>query len=342
MAEAVSRSRGHVRDTGAPTLKRGDLQSGDLQGGGLPRTASVLRLQAQAGNQATGRLLAQRSRGAPRGLYIQRFEAGEHMQMGEVDSMIVPDESNHTVAGTPRSYKVKKDDTPASIAVDLKVDLDVLIARNASLYKSGAGGKHWFEAGAQLVVPGPKVAELARDLGVDPRKLLDRNTASVNKSTSPYGGTVYETFDRGTTIVIWTGKYKTGGKPAAPGAPPQPGRDITTIQNVPFSYGEVMALGDFYATPDDMFKAPEAELRELKRLMALDRANPGSVTTKQWQDATGGRYVELATRNSTHFGPHNASLTPLLPGSGANHKDSWENYHKQALQIAQSGTGTRR
>ncbi len=35
-----------------------------------------------------------------------------------------------------------------SIAVDLKVELDLLIARNVSLYKGDAGGKHWFEAGA--------------------------------------------------------------------------------------------------------------------------------------------------------------------------------------------------
>jgi hypothetical protein len=337
MGEAVSRAREQTRAKGDSALKRAAPQSG-----GTPRASSVLRLQAQVGNQVTRRFLAQRTHSTPRhsahvGLYIQRFEAGEHMQMGEVESMIVPDESNHTVAGSPRTYKVNKGDTPASIAVDLKVELDLLIARNVSLYKGGASSKHFFEAGAQLVVPGPKVTELGRDLGVEPKKLLDRNAASVNKATSPHGGTVYETFDRGTTIVIWTGKYKTGGTPPPVGGPPQPGKGVTTIQNVPFSYGEVMALGDFYTTPADMFKAPEAELRELKRLMALDRAKPGSVTTKQWQDATGGRYVELATKNSAHFGPHNKGMTPLMPGSGANHKDSWENYHKQALQIAQSG-----
>src|SRR5207244_2310826 len=101
---------------------------------------------------------------------------------------------------------------------------------------------------------------------------------------------------------------KTGGTQPPVGGPPQPGRDITTIHNVKFSYGEVMALADFYATPDDMFKAPEAELKELKRLMALDRAKPGSVSTEDWQKATNGRYVDLATRNTAHFGLHNKDI----------------------------------
>src|SRR5438067_11182144 len=123
MGEAVSRAREQTRAKDDAPLKRAERPSG-----GTPRASSVLRLQAQVGNQATGRFLAQRTQltpkhSAPGGLYIQRFEAGEHMQMGEVESMIVPDESNHTVAGSPRTYKVKKDDTPASIAVDLKTEL---------------------------------------------------------------------------------------------------------------------------------------------------------------------------------------------------------------------------
>jgi hypothetical protein len=308
-----------------------------------PSSSAVLRLQAQVGNRATQRFLAQRSllstpSSASNGFVIQRFEAGEHMQLGEVESMIVPDEGNHTVTGAPRTYKVKKGETPATIAVDLKVELDLLIARNASLYKSNKGGRHWFEAGAVLVVPGPPAAELARQLGVTPKALLDRNAATVNTSTSPHGGTVYQTFDRGATVVVPSGKMKRGGtQPSAKGAP-QPGRDITDIQGVKFSYGEVIALGDFYETPDDMFKASKAELTKLKELMALDRANPGSVTTKQWQDATGGRFVDLATKNTKHFGPTNPAMTSTMGSiSGANHRSEWDKYHTQALTIAQAG-----
>src|SRR6185503_11087336 len=99
MGEAVSHARGQTRAKDASPLKRAEPHSG-----GSPRAASVLRLQAQVGNQATRSFLARRTRTTARhsalgGVYIQRFEAGEHMQMGEVESMIVPDESNHTVAG---------------------------------------------------------------------------------------------------------------------------------------------------------------------------------------------------------------------------------------------------
>jgi hypothetical protein len=87
------------------------------------------------------------------------------------------------------------------------------------------------------------------------------------------------------------------------------------------TYGEVLALsGDLFETFDHLNHAP---IREIFDLIPLIRTQ---ATTKQLQEATGGRYLSLALRNQAHF-----SI-----GKG-NNMETWRGRHIEAILIAKSG-----
>lgn len=110
------------------------------------------------------------------------------------------------------------------------------------------------------------------------------------------------------------------------------------INGVKMTYGEAIAMGDLFATPQDMQKADPKELQAILVLIRKDTIKPGSVTTEEWQKATGGRYMDLAAKNEAHFAPSNPKLTKASAGkSGDNHKTEWEKYHAQAIAKAQEG-----
>jgi len=108
---------------------------------------------------------------------------------------------------------------------------------------------------------------------------------------------------------------------------------IVTVNGVQMTEGDLIAIGDFFASPDDMFKASPDELRRLVGLIERDKravqGNPGDarVTADEWQAATGGRYVDLAKANDAHFGP---STDPKVVAP-ADHKSEWQKLHRQAL-----------
>lgn len=108
------------------------------------------------------------------------------------------------------------------------------------------------------------------------------------------------------------------------------------IQGIKVTPGELNALADFYATPDDLASANPTELKELLRLIRMQRANPASVSEKDWDDATGGRYTELNLKNAPHFSPRDAAL--LAPPAGMapskDNRSTWSYYHEQALALA--------
>ena len=106
------------------------------------------------------------------------------------------------------------------------------------------------------------------------------------------------------------------------------------VQGHTISYGEMIALGDFFASPEDVQKAPWAVIAKLLELIKRDRefltGVPGAkkVTEDEWQKATlglpkGKRYLDLAAKNVTHFAVEN--------------KKAWEKLHRQALRLAQKG-----
>jgi len=85
------------------------------------------------------------------------------------------------------------------------------------------------------------------------------------------------------------------------------GRDGSVL----LSYGQVVSMLDLYATVDDLRMADPAELRHLKALIARSTAyyrdgkvnKADDVSNKEWDDATGKRYLKLAEDNYDHFSP---------------------------------------
>jgi hypothetical protein len=89
------------------------------------------------------------------------------------------------------------------------------------------------------------------------------------------------------------------------------------------TYGEVLALsGDFYRGWDALNNAP---LWEVITLIALIRGHP---TTTDLQEATGGRYLALATQNVEHFS--NVAV-------GRRNVDVWRRMHIDAIAEARAG-----
>src|SRR5262245_37850932 len=89
----------------------------------------------------------------------------------------------------------------------------------------------------------------------------------------------------------------------------QMGSDEQVVVNgVAFTQKQMTAMADLYDTVEEMQKAPPAELERLKALIATQTTwyesggHGGSdVTNKEWNDATGGRYLKLAEANEAHF-----------------------------------------
>jgi N-acetylmuramoyl-L-alanine amidase len=112
-----------------------------------------------------------------------------------------------------------------------------------------------------------------------------------------------------------------------------------------FSYGELVAMGDLYANPDQMMGADSGELGALKKLIDRSTAfyrggkKDGSldVSNDEWDRATGGRYLKLAEDNYEHFSP-NTLLTDSVATSAnkhGNNKSAWEWWHQRAIEEAQ-------
>jgi hypothetical protein len=94
------------------------------------------------------------------------------------------------------------------------------------------------------------------------------------------------------------------------------------------SYGEVVALsGDLYKDFDALNKAP---LREIYDLVPMMHTLPSGkfASTKQLEEATGGRYLELAKVNESHF-------TNVRPGHA--NIDVWASQHADAINAARNG-----
>lgn len=120
-----------------------------------------------------------------------------------------------------------------------------------------------------------------------------------------------------------------------------------TINGVTMDEGDLIALGDLYEKPDDIYKAPAAELQTLVTLIERDKkfysGNGGTpVSNAEWANATKARpndqqYLELAKRNDPHFAPPASGA----PGPAGDHKAEWRKYHQQALlaTIASTASG---
>ncbi len=92
---------------------------------------------------------------------------------------------------------------------------------------------------------------------------------------------------------------------------------------VAFSYGQIVAMPDFFGTVDDLRSASPTELGRLKALIVRNteyyrshrRNASGNISNSEWDQATGGRYLTLAESNYDHFSP-----AALVGMSGGGHR----------------------
>lgn len=115
---------------------------------------------------------------------------------------------------------------------------------------------------------------------------------------------------------------------------------------VAFSYGDIIAMADLYATDTEMMQASADELTRLKAKIrqsaehyrAASGQGPEAPGTRDWKEIVGIRYTRLAEDNFTHFAPNlffrdKAFATRVY--NTANHRDAWEEYHLRAIKEAQ-------
>ncbi|MFC1603742.1 DUF4157 domain-containing protein [Planctomycetota bacterium] len=216
------------------------------------------------------------------GQRIQRYEAGEHAQLGETQAEVKP-------AFAPIAYPVKKGERLRDIAKKFTITVEELKAANKDKLKrwpaKGGGGRmiEGFEAGEVVSIP-KKLNELAK---------------AVTKDKAA--------------------KFR--------------------INGVVLEYGVGMAMGDFFESPEQMAKASAKEIKALAALIKREQSGGKPATTEEWQQATGGRYLELAEKNAAHFAPPSRKLvTPTAAGAASpNHKKEWQKHHKSALDVSKSG-----
>lgn len=117
----------------------------------------------------------------------------------------------------------------------------------------------------------------------------------------------------------------------------QQGKDILV------SYGEMIAMGDFFEDVAAMRKEVRKQPERFKGLLAKIRKDVGSrgrprlVSEKEWSESD-PEYLELATKNDTHFAPSTPGMA--FDAGEANHKTTWFKYHQQALELAHRGKKT--
>lgn len=119
-----------------------------------------------------------------------------------------------------------------------------------------------------------------------------------------------------------------------------------TINGVTMDEGDLVALGDLYEKPEDIYKAPAAELQKLVTLIERDKkfySGQGgtAVSNAEWADATKSRpkdqqYLELAKRNDPHFAPRASGA----PGAKGDHRAEWRKYHQQAIEATIASTAS--
>ncbi len=127
----------------------------------------------------------------------------------------------------------------------------------------------------------------------------------------------------------------------------QPGYKLT-INNVDFTYGQIITMGDFYEDYKQLKSAGTAELNNLKALIERSENNyknsifnlglPNAVapTDEDWDKATSKRYLDLAARNNSHFAPP-PPQSIFKSSTKPNNKTEWNNYHNMAIQTARGG-----
>ncbi len=277
------------------------------------------------------------------GTRLQRYEAGEHAQLGETGDAL-----KKLIEGGFKDYTVLEDDFLETIAKSQSVTVDELKAANPTKLQTLEVVQHpGPDAGAYMVIASSKdpkgervwltnqtkVEILAKGTEWHTIKVLSR----AHKGTEGKIRTIFVTEVDGFAIGEKT-RIPSFATAATKEAASKPKTLTFKVNGVELEYGVGIAMGDLFESPEQMAKAPAAELTALAALIKREQAGK-PVSTDDWQKATGGRYLELATKNVSHFAPPDPSLvTPSTAGAtSANHKTEWEKHHKAALDASQKG-----
>lgn len=280
------------------------------------------------------------------GLRLQRYEAGEHAQMGETK-----DSLKGVIEESFKKYTVVAADYLETIAASHGITVSELKDANRALLKTINVIKHpGPDKGAYMVVD----AKTPNDAPEGKRVWLTNRTKIEVKSS----GTEWH------DIKVLSGKAQgTEGKIMSKYLNTESGFDIGAVIRIPtfataavkdaykgmapkikphgveLDYGSGVAMGgDLYESPEQMDKAPEAELKDIDALVKRDQT-AAKVSDAEWQKATGGRYTALAEKNEGHFAPPNAAIaTESTAGkTAANNKSEWEKHHRSALDTSKAG-----
>lgn len=98
-----------------------------------------------------------------------------------------------------------------------------------------------------------------------------------------------------------------------------------TVAGVTMTQGEMITMDDFFADVAQM-EANPTQVRGVLRAIRSGRAG-----TAQWQEATGGRYLELALNNESHFARSNPRLVPPGGAGRTDHRTKFTEGHARAL-----------
>lgn len=279
------------------------------------------------------------------GVRVQRYESGEHAQLGDTKDAI-----KGLIEAGFNSYTVLEEDFLETIASSQSVTVAALKDQNSAKLRRITVIQHpGPDKGAYMVVPTKspdkdpkgeriwltnqtKVQVLAREAEWDTIQVLSRKHKGTVGKIRHIFLTEVDGFAIGETIHIPS--FATAATQEA-----FKGTPVTLkVNGVALDYGVGIAMGDLFETPEQMANASAEELKALSDLIKREKAG-GSVSTEEWQKATGGRYLKLAEKNVSHFAPPNKDLvTPSAAGAAAaNHKTEWEKHHKAALEAAQAG-----
>ena len=163
---------------------------------------------------------------------------------------------------------------------------------------------------------GPWVGLPGRDVGLDAATFT--STAASELSAALYD----------------TGEHVLAGEITAASTP-------LSISGVPFTYGDIISMGDFFATPDELLQAPRQQLSTLKGLIDQSTAyyrnpsGPHPVSNEAWDSATGGRYLRLAEDNYAHFSP-SSLLGTSFSQTKPDNRAEWQRWHERAIRDAQA------
>jgi len=205
---------------------------------------------------------------------LYRYKSGEHIQLGDTTGLIDYAES---------TYTVKKDETPEKIAKKTGVSVKEIKERNKDKLRSFQGrgkdkGKKFegFRVGAKIRIREESTytlkadetpEQVAQKTGGEAQVIKERNQAMLRSRVVNYEKKVV--FPAKAKIQIPTGRKKVVDH-ASTSAIDQP---TVTIQEMPFTYGEVIAMGDLYKSPEAVLNAPKVELEDFQKLFKEDAKN---------------------------------------------------------------------